>query len=280
LQKNGEVVAMTGDGVNDAPALKKADIGVVLGAGSDVAKEAGDLILLDNNFKTIVAAIEEGRTIFANIRKIVAYILSNSFVEIFLIFGSLVMGLPYPLTIVQILWVHLICDGPPDIMLCFEKKENGIMKEKPKKLQKESILSNPLKFLIISISLTVGLTCLALFWYILRLENDLGLARTIVFATVASVDLIYVFSFRSFKESVYKFKLRYFMENKFLIFGVLYGFTLTLAAIYVPFLNRLLGTEPLEPAYWLIMLGVGILGIVLTEIFKAVYFSEKKLENG
>jgi len=157
-----------------------------------VAKESGDLILLDNNFKTIVAAIEEGRTIFANIKKVVAYILSNSFVEIFLIFGSLLLRLPYPLTIAQILWIHLICDGPPDIMLCFEQKERGIMRESPQNLQRESILSNPLKFLILSISLAVGLVCLLFFWFDLKTNNDLALARTLVFAAVAAVDLIYV----------------------------------------------------------------------------------------
>ncbi|MFA5080531.1 MAG: HAD-IC family P-type ATPase [Candidatus Paceibacterota bacterium] len=274
LQKKGEVVAMTGDGVNDALALKKADIGVVLGNGSEMAKESGDLILLDNNFKTIVSAIEEGRVIFANIKKVVAYMLSNSFVEIFLILGSMLLHLPYPLTVAQILWIHLICDGPPDIMLCFEKKESGVMSEKPQNLQKESILSNSLKFLIISISLIVGLICLLVFWFNLKINNNLDLARTLVFVTVAAVDLIYVFSFRNLRESI--FKSHQYFQNKFLIFGVFYGFLLTFAAVYVPFLNKLLGTVPLEPIYWLFVFGVGIIGIFITEIFKAVFFSTKK----
>ena len=127
LQEKGEVTAMIGDGVNDAPALKRANIGVVVGSATDVAKETADLILLDNNFRTVVAAIEEGRVVFENIRKVVAYTLSNSFAEVLLIFGAMLLGWPAPLLVAQILWIHLICDGPSDIVLGFEPQENGIM---------------------------------------------------------------------------------------------------------------------------------------------------------
>lgn len=266
LQKNGEIVAMTGDGVNDAPALKKADIGVVMGSGTEVAKEAADLILLNGNFKTIVSAVEEGRRIFTNLKKVVAYVLSNSFVEIFLILGATILRIPMPLTIVQILWVHLICDGPPDIALGFEPKEFDLMKQRPEAIKKEDILPKKMRIIILVISLLVGGLSLFIFYYYSIILHDLVLGRSMVFATVATVDLIYVFAYKNLKRPIVKTEK--FFRNKVLFLSVIYGFGLVFMGIYIPFLNKILGTVPLNFYQWLIVGGVGILATLIVDLSK------------
>jgi Ca2+-transporting ATPase len=269
LQEKGEVVAMTGDGVNDAPALKKADIGIVVNNASDVAKEASDLILLDSNFKTIVAACEEGRLVFSNIKKAVAYALSNSFVEITFIFGGILLGFPTPLTIAQILWMHLICDGPPDMMLAFEPKEELLMKRRPKELNREAIFGGYVKFLVFAISLVVGALSLFLFWYFwMEKEVDISLARTIAFATISSVDLFYIFSYKDLSKPI--IKMKNFFQNKYLFWGVAYGFVLLVLAVYVPFLNKILGTVPLSLFHWIPIISVALITTIMIEIVKTI----------
>ncbi|MFA6146313.1 MAG: HAD-IC family P-type ATPase [Patescibacteria group bacterium] len=268
LQEKGEVVAMTGDGINDATALKKADIGIAVNNATDVAKEAADLILLNNNFKTIIAACKEGRLIFSNIKKVVAYVLSNSFAEIVLIFGAILMGLPTPLTIIQILWAHLICDGPPDIVLGFETRNKALHEEDPKTLRKEEILDKPIIALIILISLTIGLFSLFIFTYFLKQTGQINLARTITFATVATVDLIYIFAFKDLKNSL--FRTKNIFDNKYLFGAVIYGLILVVAAIYVPVLNKVLETVPLKPFYWFIVVGVALITVFWVELIKYI----------
>ncbi|OIN89396.1 hypothetical protein AUJ40_02015 [Candidatus Berkelbacteria bacterium CG1_02_42_45] len=268
LQGNNEVVAMTGDGVNDALALKKADIAVVVANASDVAKEVSDLILLDSNFKTIVAACEEGRVILANIKKVVSYALSNSFVELILIFGAVLLNFPTPLTVAMILWINLICDGPIDIVLGFEDKEKGLMEIPPRELQRENILDKYVIITTLVVSFTVGTLALISFWYYLAQTGNLEFARTIAFAIVISVSLIYVFAFKNLKKLM--IKSENFFANKYLLIGIVYGIILILAAVYLPYLNKILGTVPIAPAFWFLVLAVGIVVIFWVEILKSI----------
>jgi len=281
FQKRKEVVAMTGDGVNDALALKEADIGIAVGEATEVAKEAADLVLLDSNFKTIILACEEGRLILSNIKKTVAYVLSNSFLEIGVLFLAGFFKLPVPLTIAQILYLHLICDGPPDLMFAFEPKEKDLMKQKPADLRKESILDRFSVFKIIIITVFVSIVSFFLFWKFAIKDENLKLASTIVFAILGSVDLIYAFSFKDLKNPI--LKAGNFFSNKFLILAIFYGFLLLILAIYLPLLNKILNTVPLKTIHWFIVIGIGILTFFILELTKVIFqkfLKVEKMKNG
>jgi len=267
LQANGNIAAMIGDGVNDAPALKWAHIGVVVGSATDVAKETADLILLDDNFRTIVAAVEEGRIIFENIRKVVAYTLSNSFAEVLTIFTAMMFRWPAPLAVAQILWIHLICDGPSDIVLGFEPQERGIMKEKPKPLR-EPILNTLGGSLIGLISIASSVTALWIFSYYFRIHGDPVEGRSIVFASFAVNSMIYIFSYRSMRQSI--FRMAPLNQNKPLIFAVLGGLLLAVMAFVIPPIRNLLGIVPLNLVQWGVVAGIAISLSITVEIGKAI----------
>ena len=267
LQANSQVTAMIGDGVNDAPALKRANIGVVVGSATDVAKETADLILLDSNFSTIVAAIEEGRVIFSNIRKVVAYVLSNSFAEVLAIFTAMMLHWPVPLTVAQILWIHLICDGPLDIVLSFEPKEEGIMDEKPHSL-KAPVLT-PLAITLIGvISITSAFFALVLFGHFYKLHNNPVEGRSIVFASFAINSIVYIFAYRSMRQPIYR--MNKLSANKPLIWAVVAGFVTISIAFLIPGLRNLLGIVPLSLQEWSLVISVSFVLLLFVEIAKAI----------
>lgn len=267
FQANGEIAAMIGDGVNDAPALKRANIGVVVGNATDVAKETADLILLDNNFRTIVAAVEEGRVIFENIRKVVAYVLSNSFAEVLTIFAAMILRWPAPLAVAQILWIHLICDGPSDIVLGFEPKENGIMDDRPKSL-KEPILPRLGLSLIGVISVASTIAALLIFGHYFGIHGNAVEGRSLVFASFAVNSMIYIFAYRSMRQPLTRMTL--LRRNLPLVWAVLTGLLLVAVAFTVPGLRGLLGIVPLGLTQWLLIAGVACALLLAVEIGKAI----------